>query len=48
MKKDIQYLREYVLYDGDEIKTARWQGNDEPPVFLEALHASEMFDMFHP
>lgn len=46
MKEQIKQLREKVLYNGSEVKTARWQGTDEPPVFLESLHVSQMFDMF--
>lgn len=41
----LKFLRRDLLDNGYEIQTKRWQGKDEPPVFLEILHADLMCPM---
>jgi hypothetical protein len=39
-------LREVLYRQGYNIQTQRWQGTEEPPVFLEILHASMKAKMY--
>jgi len=42
----LKNLRKTLLLQGYEIKTESWQGTDEPPVFLEILHANLIAPMY--
>jgi Thymidylate synthase len=45
MKKAIKLLRTNLLRNGKVIKTKKWQGIENPPEFLELLHARIMIPM---
>ena len=45
MKQSIKNLRIKLLKFGKVIKTAKWQGKDNPPEFLELLHVSTFVPM---
>lgn len=45
MKKAIRLLRTNLLLNGKVIKTKKWQGMENPPEFLELLHARIMIPM---
>jgi len=36
----LRKLRCFLYYHGHEIQTERWQGKEDPPVFIEVLHGS--------
>ena len=46
LKAGLKGLRKTLLYQGYEIKTDSWQGTDDPPVFLEILHANLIAPMY--
>ena len=46
INEGLKSLRRTLLTQGYEIKTERWQGKEEPPVFLEILHADLVAPMY--
>jgi len=42
----LKKLRWTLLHQGYEIKTETWQGTEEPPTFLEILHANLIAPMY--
>jgi thymidylate synthase len=45
MKQTIKTLRTNLLQNGKVVKTAKWQGKDNHPEFLELLHVSTIMPM---
>ena len=46
INEGLRALRRTLLNQGYEVKTERWQGKEEPPVFLEILHADLVAPMY--
>lgn len=46
LREGLTALRRTLFKQGYEIKTERWQGTEEPPVFLEILHADLVAPMY--
>ena len=42
----LRKLRELLYRQGYEIQTSTWQGTEEPPVFIEVLHADLVAKMY--
>lgn len=45
LKTGLKELRKNLYYNGSPIKTAKWQGIENPPEFLEIIHASIKIEM---
>lgn len=45
LKEGIYNLRKELYENGKEVKTMMWQGIENPPEFLEILHANIIMDM---
>lgn len=47
LKEGLKKLRHLLYHQGYEIQTDSWQGTNNPPVFLEVLHADLVAQMYH-